>query len=608
MVPIPINKEKRYIAGIDGLRAIAVLSVIAYHLQFNWAQGGLLGVVIFFVLSGYLITDLIVIEWEETGSIQLRKFWHRRIRRLFPMLMVMVMVVMAWITLFHRHIIPTIRGDLLASLFYISNWWFIFHKISYFHSFGIPSPFTHLWSLAVEEQFYIVWPLLLTFGLKFFRRRVSIVWVTLIIAMISIFLMGFNYQVGTDPSRIYYGTDTRLFSLLFGALLALIWPSQKLSKHAPRFAVLTLDVAGSASFILLIVLIAITDQYEAFLYRGGMVLTSLATFILIAALVHPASHLSRLFGFKPLRWVGVRSYSMYLWHYPVVVLTSPLATNGEIHVLRMILQVLGIIILSALSWRYIENPIRRGVIGQFFNNREPKKLLIKQISLLQKLVVVLILLTIGISFWGMSLSASGNKNHSIHETQSILMERTKAQEIDHEKKVNRSNRKEVNLAPIAEKGMGDTSVTAIGDSVMLMVAPYLKKEFPNIVIDAKVGRQMKDASSVIERLESAGKLGDIVIIELGTNGPFAKNQLVSLLDTLGESKKILLVNTRVPRPWESKVNTIISEVSGSSNRISLINWHDVSIGENSYFYQDGVHPNIKGSQVYVSLIAKAISK
>ncbi|WML58749.1 acyltransferase family protein [Neobacillus sp. PS2-9] len=613
-MPIPIKENKRYIAGIDGLRAIAVLSVIAYHLNVSWAPGGLLGVVIFFVLSGYLITDLIVMEWEENGSINLKKFWHRRIRRLFPALIVMVIVVMAWITLFNCAIIPNIRGDLLASLFYISNWWFIFHKISYFSSFGTPSPFTHLWSLAVEEQFYILWPLLLILGLKVFRRRTSILWVTLIIAIISISLMGLNYKVGTDPSRIYYGTDTRLFSLLFGAFLALIWPSRKLSKRAPRFAIITLDVAGSLSFVILIVMIWKTNQFEAFLYRGGMVLTSLAALILVATLAHPGSHLSKLLGFKPLRWIGVRSYSMYLWHYPIIVLSNPVANNEELNILRMTLQVFGIFLLSALSWRYIENPIRRGAIGKFLNNREPTKPLFKQVSLLQKLLLVLSLLTIGISFWGMSSSASESKNHRTNDIQLITTERKKWQDKDNEQKNNSSPSKEANNGQVEEKksgpvsGVDETSITAIGDSVMLMVAPYLKKEFPEIVIDAKVGRQMRDASTVIQRLKSEGKLGDKVIIELGTNGPIDKNQLVSLIDSLGNRKKIILVNSRVPRPWESKVNSILREVTASSSRISLVNWYDASMGKDSYFYSDGVHPNIKGSQIYASLIAKAAIK
>jgi peptidoglycan/LPS O-acetylase OafA/YrhL len=507
----------------------------------------------------------------------------------------MLVFVVAWITLFDLPLVHQTKGDLIASLFYVSNWWFIFHKISYFDHIGTASPFNHLWSLAVEEQFYLLWPLLLTLGLRYLKQKTSILWLILLFAIISVLLMATIYQAGTDPSRVYYGTDTRVFSLLFGALLAMVWPSYKLSGAVPKYAMITLDVLGSLSLLTILLMILKTNQFGAFLYKGGMVLASIAAVCLVAALVHPASLLSKLLGFKPLRWIGVRSYAMYLWHYPVIVLTGSLLKNSDLF--RMTLQVLLIILLSALSWHYIENPIRHGAIGKLLKNKS----FFKQISLLRKLSFASFMIILGIGFWGVTSSASGNQYTEAKGLKSKIEENEKALKSDE----HRTKTEKEQAVPVlaAEE---DTSITAIGDSVLVMVAPDLQKEFPDIVIDAKVGRQMNDASAVIQRLKAEGKLGDTVIIELGTNGPIDQKQLDSLIASLGTQKKIIFVNVRVPRPWENEVNSVLGEAAVSSPRITLVNWYDESIGKESYFYSDGIHPNPEGSQAYASLIKKAI--
>ena len=600
-MPIPLKKNHRYMAGIDGLRAIAVLSVIAYHLQVPWAKGGLLGVVIFFVLSGYLITDLLVMEWKKDGRINLMEFWKRRIRRLLPAHFVMVIVVMAWITLFKPTLLPTAKGDLLASLFYVSNWWFIFHKVSYFESFGTPSPFNHLWSLAVEEQFYLCWPVLLTLGLTFIRRKALLVGLILFGALVSFLLMAIVYQPGTDPSRVYYGTDTRVFSLLFGSILALIWPSRKLSKHAPKFAQRTLDSFAGISLVLILIMIGLTNQFDSFLYEGGMVLTSIAAFILVAALAHPASKLSKLMAFKPLRWLGVRSYSMYLWHYPVILFTSPSVNDTHVHIFRMCFQLCLIFVLAALSWCYIENPIRNGAFDRILIRLKEKRSLWKDTSSIQKVVMACSAVIVLIACAGVFSFGHEEKGHASNGIESVAKEAEQSNDKRLAKKV--SNIKSVAVREgIPQES--DSAITAIGDSVMVMAAPYLEKEIPGIVIDAKVGRQMSQASAVISRLQSEENLGKEVIIELGTNGPFTKDELVSLIDSLGPNRKIILVNCRVSRPWEREVNSIIEEVASSSPNIYLADWYSESVGKNSYFYSDGVHPNQKGAQLYVSLIAR----
>ena len=327
-MPKPVERAQRYMPGLDGLRALAVLAVIAYHLQPGWAQGGLLGVGVFFTLSGYLITDLLLGQRDAVGHLRLGNFWLRRARRLLPALFLMLAVVVAWVTLLDRSQLPALRGDVLAAALYVSNWWNIFRHASYFSNFGPPPPLDHLWSLAVEEQFYLVWPFLLWLGLRYVRGRYRLAGLTLVGAALSATVMALLYQPGVDPTRVYEGTDTRAFGLLVGAALAMVWPSRRLGAGLSVRRRLLLDGAGVVGLVVIALLIWRTDQYSVFLYRGGMVLLSVATVLVVAALAHPASWLGPALGWKPLRWLGVRSYGIYLWHWPIIVLTTPTEQRG----------------------------------------------------------------------------------------------------------------------------------------------------------------------------------------------------------------------------------------------------------------------------------------
>jgi len=350
--------------GLDGLRALAVASVVAYHVDLGWAQGGLLGVGVFFTLSGYLITDLLLGQQESAGGLRLADFWLRRVRRLLPGLVVMLAVVVAWVTLLDRPLLPMVRGAVVASAFYATNWWLIAQHSSYFAQFGPPSPLGHLWSLAVEEQFYLIWPWLLWIGLRWRRTRAVIdtrlAAASLLLAAVSAVAMGLLYQPGYDPTRVYDGTDTRAFALLIGAALAFVWPSRHLRQEVTDRARWILDGAGAAGLAVFAVLVWRTSEYSPFLYRGGMVVLSIATALMVAAAASPASRFGRVLGWRPLRWLGVRSYGIYLWHFPIIVLTAP--PGGGDTPARAALQVAAVIGCAALSWRYIEEPIRRGAL------------------------------------------------------------------------------------------------------------------------------------------------------------------------------------------------------------------------------------------------------
>ncbi len=372
-MPEPVKRNQRYMPGLDGLRAVAVLAVIAFHLGFGWAPGGLLGVGIFFTLSGYLITDILLSQLARHGHVELGRFWLARARRLLPALFLMLLLVVAWVTIFGPAQPQQFRDGVVASALYVSNWQLIFGDVSYFARFAPPGPLNHLWSLAIEEQFYLIWPFLLLIGVKVVREtplpsgvRPRLAVATLALALVSAILMAVLFRPSLDPSRVYYGTDTRAFELLFGAALAMVWPSRKLSRRIPAGARNLLDGLGLAGLVVIGLLIWQTDQYSSFLYRGGFILLSLATVLVVAALAHPACRLGPALGWKPLRWVGVRSYGIYLWHFPIIVLTTPGGVANGAEPLRELLQLGAILGVAALSWRLVEEPVRHGALGRLW--------------------------------------------------------------------------------------------------------------------------------------------------------------------------------------------------------------------------------------------------
>jgi peptidoglycan/LPS O-acetylase OafA/YrhL len=373
-MPEPITRGERYMPGLDGLRAIAVLAVIFFHLGFDWAPGGLLGVGIFFTLSGYLITDILLGQYMRKGAIHLGRFWLGRARRLLPALFLMLLVVLAWVTIFGPAQPDQFRKAVVSAIFYVNNWQQIAANVSYFARFAPEQPLNHLWSLSVEEQFYIFWPFILLIGLKLIKDREGnglrpkLALATLALAIVSSIEMAILFHPSLDPSRVYYGTDTRAAGLLFGAALAMVWPSRRLSRRITFQARRNLDILGCLGLLIIAIMIWRTGEFSQFLYRGGFVVLSLATVMVLMPLAHPACKLGNVVGCKPLRWIGVRSYGIYLWQTPVIVLTSPQGPHGQ-SLLRDILQVAAIFAIAALSWKFVEEPIRHGAIGRLLARR-----------------------------------------------------------------------------------------------------------------------------------------------------------------------------------------------------------------------------------------------
>jgi peptidoglycan/LPS O-acetylase OafA/YrhL len=374
-MPEPVKRNQRYMPGLDGLRAIAVLSVILFHLGFDWAPGGMLGVGVFFTLSGYLISDILLAQLNARGRIKLTAFWLARARRLLPALFLMLAIVVAWVTIFGPAQPDEFRKGVVSAIFYVNNWQQIFAEASYFARFEAEGPLDHLWSLSVEEQFYILWPFLFLIGVKLVHERPlpsgvrpRLALLTIAGAIASSILMAVLYKPSFDPSRLYFGTDTRAAALLFGAALAMVWPSRKLNRRIAPQARNTLDAMGVVGLLIIALMIWQVGELSPFLYRGGFVILSLATVMALMPLTHPACRLGAWLGVRPLRWVGVRSYGIYLWQTPIIVLTTPQGIHDD-SLVRALLQVAAIFAVAALSWRFVEEPIRHGAIGRFFARR-----------------------------------------------------------------------------------------------------------------------------------------------------------------------------------------------------------------------------------------------
>lgn len=584
--------------GLDSLRGLAILGVILYHINFNWMPGGFLGVTVFFVLSGYLITDILAMEWKRNKRIDLKKFWLSRARRLLPAMFVMLVITLAWITIFHSSLLEKMRGDSLAALFYVSNWWYIYHKLSYFDNFNQLSPLNHFWSLAVEEQFYVVWPFIISLGLYHIKKQSRMILLICLGAVASALAMAILYEPGADPSRIYYGTDTRAFSLLIGAALALIWPSNRLANKIIPKARLILDVVGGTALIIILLMFWKTNQYDPFLYNGGMVLLSIATALLVANLAHPASRIAQFLRFRPLRWIGIRSYGIYLWHYPILTLTTPKVNAGDFSLIRAILQFILIIMIAQISWKYIEKPIRQGAL----RNIQFKNLRLQNVALSVKLALICAVFVSSIAVFGLSKGSKAKENPQLDKVEAVQTQPAKhpvaiRENPAQETPKNQEESKEVNSV----QPKSSPNVTAIGDSVMIDIAPYLKNAFPDIRIDAQIGRQLSKAIPVVEQLKNEGNLGNYVIIGLGTNGAFTTEQLVSLIELIGNERKMIFINTRVPRPWESIVNERLKVTASKYPNVTLVDWYAASAGKRDYFAPDGVHLTNVGAEAYAHL-------
>ena len=582
------TKPTTYMPGLDGLRTFAVFAVILYHLNTPYISGGFLGVDVFFVLSGYLITGILLREWTAHGTIDLKRFYVARFRRLLPALLLLLSVVMTVVTLVDRALLDTVRQDALASLAYVNNWWYIFHDVSYFESFGKPSPLQNLWSLSIEEQFYAVWPLVLLVGLAFRKRLLQVVGV-LIVA--SAMWMALRYVPDADPSRVYYGTDTRLFGLLIGSGLAFGWRPDSFKPSMPTMGRHLLNGIGGVMLLVIVSVMMNVSAYDSFLYYGGFLLVAVATALLIAAIAHPATLWSRIFGREWLRVIGTRTYGIYLWHYPVIILSTPLEQLGTFSLPRALAQVIATLLIAEASYRYIETPIRRNGFRASLRRLVPTRGIRPRELITLSLCTLLTFVLVG----NLTILAFTEPSETKDEIAIVEAPKERPKPTPAPDQAEEAKRPAYCLPAVA-----------IGDSVLLGLNEYLGSSFPNLTIDAEIGRQVKDAIPVAERHAAFNAPGHVVLLHLGTNGAFKMEQLDTLLQRFDKAEHIFLINTRVPRPWENEVNAKLKRASTQHDNVTLIDWHEASLGKKAYFEADGVHLNIDGAEAFGRVVNDAL--
>ena len=598
----PARPKSRYIPSLDGLRAFAVLAVIAYHMGMPWATGGLLGVTIFFVLSGYLITSLLVIEFQGTGRINLPDFWLRRIRRLFPAIVFSVVTIAVLCTIFDHALLTKLRPDVLPSLLFFNNWWQIFHNVSYFDALGSPSPVTHFWSLAIEEQFYLIWPVLLFVMMKLGVKKRVLSIMTLVLALLSAIDMAVLFDPHGDPSRVYYGTDTRAFSLLIGAWLAFVWPSNQLgatdSVNISVRARRALDGVGILAFVGLVLMVAFCDGFSPFLYYGGLVLCSILTAIVIAVLVHPASILSKFWGLPPFVWIGKCSYGIYLWHYPILLLMVPQNGFSGTPWWMLLLALAVIFAISAFSYTFVENPIRHGAIGALLadiaNHRTTFVEWVRGHIVPVIAAAALVLTAIGGLIFVPDTSAL--EGGDLLKDESAQIAGPTAGALSEEGQNS-------HVTPANAK----LDILMIGDSVSVRAIPNFQETFPYGAIDAAVNRQLYVGQDIYQSYADQDIVGDIVVFALGTNGVATDEQLDTLIDAVGSDKRIWLINTRSTTSWMGETNDALARAADRHENVSLIDWYNLSSTHGEWFDGDGTHLSADGAQAYVDMVHSAVA-
>jgi peptidoglycan/LPS O-acetylase OafA/YrhL len=575
----PQDNRLPYMPGIDALRAIAVLAVFFYHVSTGgWMPGGFLGVDVFFVISGYLITALLLSEYRRNGHLDVLRFWLRRARRLLPAVAVMIAVTLVAAAILTPGDVPGLRGDAVASLFYVNNWHLVLSDQSYFQEFARPSLFLHLWSLSVEEQFYLLWPPVFAAGMTLFGKRRLLLGV-IVGALASTLLMIILFDPSEDAARVFYGTDTRAVGLLLGVALAVVWHPSRLRPITGRGARWILDGVGVLALAMIIRAFLEVHDFDPGLYRGGFLLLAFWTALLIGVLAHPAARLGSLLGNPPLVWLGLRSYSFYLWHWPVLILTRPgvdVPLHGPLLVVLQLAVTLG---LAELSYRYVEQPFRQ---------RRDSKSAPSWLGAGRPALAAGVAATVIIVGW--SGLVSGGKPPLRTDVASAEATAERARDGG-------------GSIPILRD---PPEVLAVGDSVMAGAAGTLRREFSgDAIVDAEEGRQPTDYPAVIDAYRDAGQLPDHVIVQIGNNGPVYYDDLVALQQSLADVDNVYLVNVEVPRSWESEVNSELGELVGRWPEATVIDWHSAA-AENSDLTYDQIHLTPDGEALYASLIAQAI--
>ena len=581
-----IKKSTRHISSIDGLRAIAVTAVVLYHLGISWIPGGFLGVDLFFVISGYVITRLILDSINQSSALDLRAFYAARIRRIYPGFLFMVISTIIFIGVWAPEAIKRFLTDLPYALSGTINWALVARNQDYFETIGRPPLLQHTWSLAVELQFYLIWPIILLTVLKYFGKK-NIARIALIIAVISgtaLFLVSLQLDQSNSAkvSHIYFGTDTHSLGLFLGSALAVSWIPQNLSANITRRAQDVIDGIGVVGLLGLISIFLFIDESNASLYQIAFPLAGIFGCLVIISLVHPASRFAPIISTAPFRWIGQRSYGIYIWHWVIFQVTRPsVDLSGETWALYLA-RVLLVLALADISLRWVEIPFRQGQVQTWFRGmkyRSSKERVRQQVTVLVSIIAVLAVTS--------SISVSAiNRSNQISQ---VINEELTDQED----------------SPI---DLGSTTgLWVTGDSVILGIRSKLENKEQISLVNARVGRQAPELLAVM-RVDQGSVPSSPVIFNLGNNNALSEQTVVDIFEVIKNQPQIIVVNTAVPRPWRDANNAIISKVASRYANVKLVDWDRISKDRPELFAPDGVHLSPAGSDVYVDLVLSVLVK
>lgn len=578
----PGKTNSRHIKPIDGLRALAVFAVLLYHLGVNWIPGGFLGVDLFFVISGYVITRLILDSIVQSGALDLREFFLARIRRLYPALLFMILGSTVVMAAFAPEAIHQFLSDLPYVFTGTNNWHLVAIHRNYFETIGRPPLLQHTWSLGVEFQFYLIWPLILILALRYFGKK-NLAKVALLIAAISgsalfIFSLALDSHSSSNKiSHIYFGTDTHSIGLFLGSALAVSWIPQNLSPIISQRAQDFVDGIGVLGLIGLLSAFLFINESSPALYRIAFPIAGLLGCAIITSLVHPASRFAPLLSARWLTWIGERSYGIYLWHWVIFQVTRPsVDLAGAIWAIS-VARILIVLALADISLRWIEIPVRRKVINNYLRG-----LRYRTVKTRKKAMA-----TIAVSVFAVLLASSGATWAAIYRDDlGVNAWRAK---------------RTTELAKPAQLAPGSHGLWVTGDSVILGIHEKLATHYPIALINARVGRQIDELTTVV-RQDLPQVQHSVTILDLGNNNHLTESSVVTLLDLLKNQPKVILVNTAVPRPWAADNDAIISRVSARYSNVELVDWASISRDHPEFFAPDGVHLVDAGSSVYVAAI------
>ena len=576
----------QHISSIDGLRAIAVTAVVMYHLGISWIPGGFLGVDLFFVISGYVITRLILDSINQSSALDLRAFYAARLRRIYPGFLFMVTCTIIFIGVWAPEAIKRFLSDLPYALSGTINWLLVARHQDYFETVGRPPLLQHTWSLAVELQFYLIWPIILLTVLKYFGKK-NIARIALIIAMVSgttLFFVSLQLDQSNAQqiSHIYFGTDTHSLGLFLGSALAVSWIPQNLSADIEKRAQDVIDGIGVVGLLGLISTFLFIEESNASLYRVAFPLAGIFGCLVIISLVHPASRFAPIISTAPFRWVGQRSYGIYIWHWVIFQVTRPsVDLSGQTWALYLA-RVLLVLALADISLRWVEIPFRQGLVQDWFRGmkyRSAKVQLRQKISVISSIIVVLAITS--------SISVQAiNKSDEI--AKQVLQQSTQEQK--------------------TQDDLGSTTgLWVTGDSVILGIRSKLEAKEHISLINARVGRQAPELLAVM-RVDQNSVPSSPVIFNLGNNNALSEATVVEIFEIVKNQPQVIVVNTAVPRAWKDSNNAIISRVAARYVNVKVVDWGRISNGRPELFAPDGVHLSPAGSDVYVDLVVSELVK